>query len=145
MLVKLICLSLLIISCCLPYKKIRFLKDKYSKYWCICLLKSYTAFLHSLLTGLSAAKLLVESGLNPVLLEARDRVGGRTFTVQVRYSSEFWIKSNDFMSAQMVCFYMCVKTIVYSHYCLNNVQTLCYLLWKNKTKLAPHTYCDVAY
>uniref|UniRef100_A0A8C2B8J6 Amine oxidase n=1 Tax=Cyprinus carpio TaxID=7962 RepID=A0A8C2B8J6_CYPCA len=32
--------------------------------------------------GLSAAKLLVESGLNPVLLEARNRVGGRTYTVQ---------------------------------------------------------------
>uniref|UniRef100_A0A673LCZ9 monoamine oxidase n=1 Tax=Sinocyclocheilus rhinocerous TaxID=307959 RepID=A0A673LCZ9_9TELE len=29
-----------------------------------------------------AAKLLVESGLNPVLLEARNRVGGRTYTVQ---------------------------------------------------------------
>uniref|UniRef100_A0A4W4ETM1 Amine oxidase n=1 Tax=Electrophorus electricus TaxID=8005 RepID=A0A4W4ETM1_ELEEL len=33
-------------------------------------------------TGLSAAKLLMESGLNPVVLEARDRVGGRTYTVQ---------------------------------------------------------------
>uniref|UniRef100_A0A8C9T4Z7 Amine oxidase n=1 Tax=Scleropages formosus TaxID=113540 RepID=A0A8C9T4Z7_SCLFO len=31
---------------------------------------------------LCAAKLLVESGLNPVVLEARNRVGGRTFTVQ---------------------------------------------------------------
>uniref|UniRef100_A0A8C9SS40 Amine oxidase n=1 Tax=Scleropages formosus TaxID=113540 RepID=A0A8C9SS40_SCLFO len=35
-----------------------------------------------LLSGLCAAKLLVESGLNPVVLEARNRVGGRTFTVQ---------------------------------------------------------------
>uniref|UniRef100_A0A8C1IIE8 Amine oxidase n=1 Tax=Cyprinus carpio TaxID=7962 RepID=A0A8C1IIE8_CYPCA len=34
------------------------------------------------ISGLSAAKLLVESGLNPVLLEARNRVGGRTYTVQ---------------------------------------------------------------
>ncbi|XP_071993871.1 amine oxidase [flavin-containing]-like [Engystomops pustulosus] len=34
------------------------------------------------ISGLSAAKLLVESGLNVVVLEARDRVGGRTFTVQ---------------------------------------------------------------
>ncbi|KAL7881555.1 hypothetical protein AOLI_G00084030 [Acnodon oligacanthus] len=34
------------------------------------------------ISGLSAAKLLLESGLNPVVLEARDRVGGRTFTVQ---------------------------------------------------------------
>ncbi|XP_060909591.1 amine oxidase [flavin-containing] [Labrus mixtus] len=32
------------------------------------------------ISGLSAAKLLQESGLNPVVLEARDRVGGRTFT-----------------------------------------------------------------
>uniref|UniRef100_A0A3Q3ARW0 Amine oxidase n=1 Tax=Kryptolebias marmoratus TaxID=37003 RepID=A0A3Q3ARW0_KRYMA len=31
---------------------------------------------------LSAAKLLKASGLNPVVLEARDRVGGRTFTVR---------------------------------------------------------------
>lgn len=37
-----------------------------------------------LCAGLSAAKLLKASGLNPVVLEARDRVGGRTFTVQVR-------------------------------------------------------------
>ncbi|KAI3356548.1 hypothetical protein L3Q82_017228 [Scortum barcoo] len=34
------------------------------------------------ISGLSAAKLLRSSGLNPVVLEARDRVGGRTFTVQ---------------------------------------------------------------
>ncbi|XP_035250045.1 amine oxidase [flavin-containing]-like [Anguilla anguilla] len=34
------------------------------------------------ISGLSAAKLLVESGLSPVVLEARDRVGGRTFTVR---------------------------------------------------------------
>lgn len=35
-------------------------------------------------TGLSAAKLLKANGLNPVVLEARSRVGGRTFTVRVR-------------------------------------------------------------
>ncbi|XP_076365751.1 amine oxidase [flavin-containing] A-like [Tachypleus tridentatus] len=34
------------------------------------------------LSGLSAAKLLTEKGLNVVVLEARDRVGGRTFTVR---------------------------------------------------------------
>lgn len=34
------------------------------------------------ISGLSAAKLLKESGLRPLVLEARDRVGGRTFTVQ---------------------------------------------------------------
>ncbi|KAM6985784.1 amine oxidase [flavin-containing] [Aplochiton taeniatus] len=34
------------------------------------------------ISGLSAAKLLKASGLNPLVLEARDRVGGRTFTVQ---------------------------------------------------------------
>ncbi|XP_048095168.1 LOW QUALITY PROTEIN: amine oxidase [flavin-containing] [Alosa alosa] len=32
------------------------------------------------ISGLSAAKLLTEEGLSPVVLEARDRVGGRTFT-----------------------------------------------------------------
>lgn len=32
---------------------------------------------------MSAAKLLSESGLSVVVLEARDRVGGRTFTVRV--------------------------------------------------------------
>lgn len=57
-----------------------------------------SAFLHSQLTGLSAAKLLVESGLNPVLLEARNRVGGRTFTVQVRYSTHLNSKTNEITS-----------------------------------------------
>ncbi|XP_048246549.1 amine oxidase [flavin-containing]-like isoform X2 [Haliotis rufescens] len=40
------------------------------------------------LSGLSAAKLLREQGVDVVVLEARDRVGGRTFTIQndkVRY------------------------------------------------------------
>ncbi|KAI5086385.1 amine oxidase [flavin-containing], partial [Silurus meridionalis] len=40
-------------------------------------------------TGLSAAKLLVESGLNSVVLEARDRVGGRTYTVQNKHAK--WV------------------------------------------------------
>ncbi|KAM4699696.1 amine oxidase [flavin-containing] A-like [Discoglossus pictus] len=34
------------------------------------------------ISGLSAAKLLVESGLKVVVLEARDRVGGRTHTIR---------------------------------------------------------------
>ncbi|XP_061678679.1 amine oxidase [flavin-containing] [Syngnathoides biaculeatus] len=34
------------------------------------------------ISGLSAAKLLLEVGLSPVVLEARDRVGGRTFTAR---------------------------------------------------------------
>ncbi|GCB77039.1 hypothetical protein scyTo_0015590 [Scyliorhinus torazame] len=33
-------------------------------------------------SGLSAAKLLTESGQKVVVLEARDRVGGRTFTIR---------------------------------------------------------------
>ncbi|KAG8136448.1 hypothetical protein E2320_005028 [Naja naja] len=40
------------------------------------------------ISGMSAAKLLFESGLSVVVLEARDRVGGRTFTIrnqQVKY------------------------------------------------------------
>lgn len=40
--------------------------------------------------GLSAAKLLKATGLNPVVLEARDRVGGRTFTVRVRVGPIFF-------------------------------------------------------
>uniref|UniRef100_A0AAY4DU57 Amine oxidase n=1 Tax=Denticeps clupeoides TaxID=299321 RepID=A0AAY4DU57_9TELE len=39
-------------------------------------------FSPSVAPGLSAAKLLVEEGLNAVVLEARDRVGGRTFTAR---------------------------------------------------------------
>lgn len=38
------------------------------------------------LIGLSAAKLLYEAGINVVVLEARDRVGGRTFTITVSAS-----------------------------------------------------------
>ncbi|XP_024919440.1 amine oxidase [flavin-containing] isoform X2 [Cynoglossus semilaevis] len=41
------------------------------------------------ISGLSAAKLLKSHGLNPVVLEARDRVGGRTFTVQNKESK--WV------------------------------------------------------
>ncbi|KAJ7320631.1 hypothetical protein JRQ81_020142 [Phrynocephalus forsythii] len=37
------------------------------------------------ISGLSAAKLLFDSGLNVVVLEARDRVGGRTFTVRNKH------------------------------------------------------------
>ena len=36
-------------------------------------------------TGLSAAKLLHESGVNVLVLEARDRVGGRTYTIKVAF------------------------------------------------------------
>ena len=35
-------------------------------------------------TGLSAAKVLHEAGADVLVLEARDRVGGRTFTIQVK-------------------------------------------------------------
>lgn len=35
--------------------------------------------------GMAAAKLLHDSGLNVVVLEARDRVGGRTYTIRVRH------------------------------------------------------------
>lgn len=34
---------------------------------------------------MAAAKLLHDSGLNVVVLEARDRVGGRTYTIRVRH------------------------------------------------------------
>nr|XP_033806210.1 amine oxidase [flavin-containing] B-like [Geotrypetes seraphini] len=37
------------------------------------------------ISGLSAAKLLVESGLSVIVLEARDRVGGRTFTARNKH------------------------------------------------------------
>ena len=35
--------------------------------------------------GLSAAKLLQDKGYNVLVLEARNRVGGRTYTIQVGY------------------------------------------------------------
>uniref|UniRef100_A0A669BCF2 Amine oxidase n=1 Tax=Oreochromis niloticus TaxID=8128 RepID=A0A669BCF2_ORENI len=44
--------------------------------------KNNVSFKKGIFGSLSAAKLLKASGLNPVVLEARDRVGGRTFTVQ---------------------------------------------------------------
>lgn len=34
-------------------------------------------------SGLAAAKVLAEKGVDVVVLEARDRVGGRTWTVKV--------------------------------------------------------------
>ena len=37
--------------------------------------------------GLSGAKVLHEHGINVLVLEARDRVGGRTYTKQVRFNS----------------------------------------------------------
>ena len=37
-----------------------------------------------LFAGLSAACVLKEEGLDVIVLEARDRVGGRTYTVKVR-------------------------------------------------------------
>lgn len=40
------------------------------------------------MVGLSAAKLLSESGLSVVVLEARNRVGGRTFTIRVSTSCD---------------------------------------------------------
>ena len=36
-------------------------------------------------SGLSAAKVLADKGADVLVLEARDRVGGRTWTVQVCY------------------------------------------------------------
>lgn len=50
--------------------------------------------------GLSAAKLLKATGLNPVVLEARDRVGGRTFTVRVRVGPVYFhcsVGNQDYM------------------------------------------------
>lgn len=48
--------------------------------------------------GLCAAKLLRASGLNPVVLEARDRVGGRTFTVQVKAGDAAVLRSVNLFS-----------------------------------------------
>lgn len=41
-------------------------------------------------TGLSAAKLLTDHDVDVTVLEARGRVGGRTFTVKVRFMSLFF-------------------------------------------------------
>lgn len=40
-------------------------------------------FVFAFFVGLSAAKLLAEHEVNVLVLEARDRVGGRTYTVRV--------------------------------------------------------------
>lgn len=47
-------------------------------------------FILFLFLGLSAARYLISSGLNVVVLEAQDRVGGRTFT-QNPINEEPWI------------------------------------------------------
>jgi len=47
---------------------------------------AYFKALSLFLVGLSAAKLLSESGVNVVVLEAQNRVGGRTFTIRVSAS-----------------------------------------------------------
>ncbi len=38
--------------------------------------------------GLSAAQLLAEKGVDVVVLEARDRVGGRTYTLRVIHTNK---------------------------------------------------------
>uniref|UniRef100_A0A7N8XM83 Amine oxidase n=1 Tax=Mastacembelus armatus TaxID=205130 RepID=A0A7N8XM83_9TELE len=47
-----------------------------------CVVLFLTSVFLCVFAGLSAAKLLKASGLSPVVLEARDRVGGRTFTAR---------------------------------------------------------------
>ena len=49
-----------------------------------CVMISFHALLVFLLSGLFAARVLREYSIDVVVLEARDRVGGRTFTVTVR-------------------------------------------------------------
>lgn len=57
-------------------------------FWPLMWLITATCFnaLSLFLIGLSAAKLLSEAGVSVVVLEARDRVGGRTFTIRVSAS-----------------------------------------------------------
>lgn len=42
------------------------------------------------ISGLAAAKLLSEYKINVLVLEARDRVGGRTYTVRVSAFNTLW-------------------------------------------------------
>lgn len=72
-----------------------------------------------LLTGLSAAKLLHEKGIEVLVLEARDRVGGRTFTEHVRKQKYYTHKKNDTETTHLKIIYSGItNTFLYCYHYL---------------------------
>ena len=55
----------------------------------------YILFNDCYFTGLSAAKRLKDHGLSVLLLEARDRVGGRTYSICVSIHSVLVLEARD--------------------------------------------------
>ncbi|CAB1346509.1 unnamed protein product [Coregonus sp. 'balchen'] len=67
---------------------------------------------------LTAAKLLKEKGLCPVVLEARDRVGGRTFTIQnriLRLAKEYGVETYKVNEEERLVHYVKVCARLCSH------------------------------
>ena len=61
-------------------------------YW----LEDLTHIMTFLFSGLSAGKVLMEHGIDHLVLESRDRVGGRTYTIKVNPNTPDWNHLNIF-------------------------------------------------
>ena len=61
-------------------------------YW----LEDLTHIMTFFFSGLSAGKVLMEHGIDYLVLESRDRVGGRTYTIKVDSNTPDWNHLNIF-------------------------------------------------